>query len=520
LDHYPKRDPIDLLRRITGIEINPISAAIAQFRLILAVTDRVGRSALDPLAEEALPRILVGDFLDRDASLPKRRYQCILGNPPYVRIEQTDAETASRLRNSYETARGKFDLSVIFFDRSIELLRQRGRLGFVTSGKFRTQKYGRPLRNLLSKSCQLETVLDLTDRFPFPGVGATPLVITLSKRDPSPEHPVQLGTRTLPHNRFSSAPWPSGHPSSEPLEALEKASSERLGDHVAWAGYEVITGLNDAFIAHSTRDILEEAGVDPEFYIPFLRPQNIQDLGISWTGQVPRKETYLLYPHDDRGNPLAKLPPSLNQLLSPHRERLEARRDWNRIPYRENPRRKWYELHQVNHIKGRPKLLILRNAQRASVLYQPRGAFIAGDRFHAYCLNEPTEENYRFFWLLLNSRLTDLWVRVRGTQIYAARPGRKAIYEYEKKFLWNLPFRFPEKKERPHWTALSKKLEEAINNNETIEPIRTEIDLLVLNSFGLETSIVRELLEDSQVDELPQEMGDSSQLSLNGLSTP
>ena len=93
-------------------------------------------------------KFLEQDFLDESGRLDK--YEYIIGNPPYIPIEGLDEDEKTRYRQEFETAEGRFDLYVLFFEQALELLSPDGRLCFVTPEKFEYTETTSALRQALS----------------------------------------------------------------------------------------------------------------------------------------------------------------------------------------------------------------------------------------------------------------------------------------------------------------------------------------------------------------------------------
>jgi SAM-dependent methyltransferase len=88
------------------------------------------------------------DFL-KDDDLDK--YDFVIGNPPYVPITGLNENEKERYRARYETAAGRFDLYLLFFEQALALLKNRGRLVFITPEKFLYVETARPLRKILAQ---------------------------------------------------------------------------------------------------------------------------------------------------------------------------------------------------------------------------------------------------------------------------------------------------------------------------------------------------------------------------------
>lgn len=75
----------------------------------------------------------------------KGGFDIVIGNPPYVNVEQIDKNIKDNIKN-FKTAYQKYDLYVLFYEKGINLLKSSGVLSFITSNKFLSQGYGLLLR--------------------------------------------------------------------------------------------------------------------------------------------------------------------------------------------------------------------------------------------------------------------------------------------------------------------------------------------------------------------------------------
>lgn len=125
-----------------GVGTGPFVAAVERYcgERDLPVPAGVGIE-LDPdLLAEARERhadlhLLERDFLNDVSDLGSFEY--VVGNPPYVPIEGLDEDEKQRYRRRFDTATGRFDLYILFFEQALDLLAGGGRLVFVntTPGK-------------------------------------------------------------------------------------------------------------------------------------------------------------------------------------------------------------------------------------------------------------------------------------------------------------------------------------------------------------------------------------------------
>lgn len=189
-----------LSRNIYGVDINPSSIEITKLALWLhtakpnqALCDldeniRDGNSLVGPefknfkqlalLNADKQEEINIFDWEEAfskvfDASnTDGKGFDCIVGNPPYVSLNnfrKKYAEVADFLKKGKNadgsvvykcTQKGKFDLFLPFIEKSIHLLNDNGRLGFIAPSLWRYNEYGEGLRQFLHAGKHLDRWID------------------------------------------------------------------------------------------------------------------------------------------------------------------------------------------------------------------------------------------------------------------------------------------------------------------------------------------------------------------------
>ncbi|QDU27781.1 Type IIS restriction enzyme Eco57I [Anatilimnocola aggregata] len=150
-------------------------------------------------AHEQLPDLPPENIRCADSLVEAKwgEFAAVIGNPPYVNIRELaraqSPATVQSLRGRYQTARGNFDLYVLFIERALELLQPGGRLGFIVPNKWGTLDYAAPLRELLLQTTTLEQIVDLSSLRVFPQASTYPQVIVLSKRPAPAKHLIRIG---------------------------------------------------------------------------------------------------------------------------------------------------------------------------------------------------------------------------------------------------------------------------------------------------------------------------------------
>lgn len=164
-------------------------------------------------------------FLDVSGTLRgDAGFDAVIGNPPYVRIQDLGRDVAAYCRARYETARGSFDAFVPFIERGLALLRASGRLGFIVSSAFLKLDYGERLRERLSETRAVESIIDFGHAQIFEGATnytcilildrtGTPELTFTAVRGSSAEVRREIASGVLPDperykpDELGSAPW-------------------------------------------------------------------------------------------------------------------------------------------------------------------------------------------------------------------------------------------------------------------------------------------------------------------------
>ncbi len=122
--------------------------------------------------------VFEGDFLLADIS---SHFDVVVGNPPYIRIEQISPQLQSEYRRRYSSLYDRADLYVAFIEKSLSLLSSKGTLSFICADRWILNRYGAPLREKLSNGFRVQTYIDLHTASPFDSeVIAYPSIFVIS----------------------------------------------------------------------------------------------------------------------------------------------------------------------------------------------------------------------------------------------------------------------------------------------------------------------------------------------------
>jgi hypothetical protein len=372
--------------RRLGRSFSECRESLAAYELDVASADRTRAVAMRVLAECGVDHetgdslaagwVRAGDYLFEANSLDA---DFVIGNPPYVRLEDIPEETAALYRDAFPTMRGRADLYVAFFEAALSQLKTNGVCAFICADRWMRNQYGAELRELVTSAYGVEIVLEMHNADAFRDeVDAYP-AITVIRRKPqgpavvasagadavktkpevlaaalqatwrgeAPVLPDGLKTAVIGKWFNGSDPWPCNSP--EQLALLRKLEDRFPAlESGAKVGIGVATGNDGVFIT-------EDSGL--------VEPSRLLKLGLAgdaWSGKMEWSGHYLVDPWDDNGLvDLAKYP-RLKTYFEKHAAALKKRHT------AQNHKTGWYKtIDRVNHaLTPKPKLYIpdIKNA--------------------------------------------------------------------------------------------------------------------------------------------------------------
>lgn len=312
-----------------------------------------------------------GDFLLHPL---QGRFDFVLGNPPYVRQEMIPPALLIQYRKLYATLYDRADLYVPFIERSLSLLSDGGQLAFICANRWTKNKYGGPLRAIISKGFRLRAYVDMVDTAAFDSDVIAYPAITLIERakggatmvaerpDIDSEKLARLsealkagkpnreqGVFLVEHAGSGSDPWVLSSSSKRTLLRRLENRYPTLEETGCKVGIGVATGADKAFIAP-----MAELDVEPSRKLPLATTRDISSGSVHWTGLG------VVNPFEDDGK-LADLSvyPKLRAHLELHREAIAGRHvaqkapaKWYRTIDRITPALAWRQKLLIPDIKG------------------------------------------------------------------------------------------------------------------------------------------------------------------------
>ena len=269
-----------------------------------------------------------------------READYVIGNPPYVSILGLSESEKASYRARYETATGRFDLYLLFFEKALAGLKPGGRLVFITPEKYLYVNTASPLRRILAEQFAVSELL-FQPEDTFPDLVTYPLVSVVDAAPQADRIRVvnRDGDVRLVEANLGPGSW---LPTIRQVRATSGAP--RLQDVAARISCGVATGADGVF----TLPIDSLPADLRSFSYPTLAGREIVDLA------PPRPRQAMLIPYRRDGSllPESQLGSLGVYLREPARKERLLRRTCVRV-------KPWYAFHENPPLVDifRPKLL-------------------------------------------------------------------------------------------------------------------------------------------------------------------
>jgi len=279
------------------------------------------------------------DFLEASLGFPVADF--VIGNPPYIRLEEIPEPKAELYRNAYSTMRGRADIYVAFFQAALSQLRPGGVCAYICADRWLLNDYGRALRMFITEGYAVRYVVETHDVDAFESeVSAYPAItiisqgkqgsVVVAKALPGIEtadtdyvvsHLKSGQSNTVVRTaRFEEwfkgdEPWPCSSP--ETLAFLKKLEARfpllESAETGTTVGIGVASGADSVFVAQERLDI------EKNRLLPMAMAFDLKDGKVEWSGH------HLVNPWNEAGLVDLAEYPRMARYLEPFRAQLVGR---------------------------------------------------------------------------------------------------------------------------------------------------------------------------------------------------
>ena len=362
-------------------------------------------------------------------------FDILIANPPYVRIQSIDENTKSQYLSKFLSAKGKFDLYVLFTELGINILRNNGSLSYIMPNKFTNTNYGIELRKFILSKTIIQSYVDFSDKGVFEGQTNYPCIILLKKlinpnniiryvhvKQISPTLTNSLSIETdkkrfenedvkafvISQKELTQENWTFVQ--SQILDILKKLNSAEYGSLADYRDkiYEgLITGNNEVYLVNN--ETIKKYNLERQLLRKLPKGKNIHNYFLVWD------DYYVIYPYlqENGETKLVNINnyPNIKNYFENYKSKL-AKRD-----YLTKAGKKWYEIWNPRTIDvfATQKIITpnLSKSNRFALDYTSDNEdFMCIDHdCYAIILKEKNLTNYKLFTAILNNPVVDFIVK-------------------------------------------------------------------------------------------------------------
>ncbi|MBN1996646.1 Eco57I restriction-modification methylase domain-containing protein [candidate division KSB1 bacterium] len=86
-------------------------------------------------------------------------FNIVIANPPYLKVQHIPKDLIDFFNSRYNSTKGKYDIYVIFIEKSFSLIKKSGCIVFINPHRFLFADYGKSLRNIILNSTALNKLI-------------------------------------------------------------------------------------------------------------------------------------------------------------------------------------------------------------------------------------------------------------------------------------------------------------------------------------------------------------------------
>ena len=420
-----------------------------------------GTTALDRLAH----KIATWDPYDQNATADffdpqwmfniEQGFDIVIGNPPYVQLQTMDKDVVARYQDGdYDTFTKTGDLYCLFYERGVELLKEKALLSYITSNKWMRAGYGESLRGFFATQTNPLQLLDFAGTKIFKSATVdTNILITAKETNahqtlalPFKQADASVlsdlfayveGKRANAMTAFENGDaWTILSPIEQGIKRKIEAVGTPLKDWDIQINYGIKTGFNDAFIISTEKrnEILancqsaDERQRTEALIRPILRGRDIKRYGYDWA------DLWLINTHNGIKGRLPRIKiedyPAVKAHLDQYTDKLFKRADQGDTPY---------NLRNCAYIEdfSKPKIIYPETTQGAYFAYDLDGVFIDKTCFMMIV------DDAKYIQATLSSKLFEVAYKC----IFSSIALGEHAYQYNKHALLELPVKKSQQKQ-------------------------------------------------------------------------
>ena len=455
-----------ILNNIWGVDINQESVEITKLALFLRVASlEISLPHLDKRIhcgnsliwdnkysenafsfESSIPEV-VKFSEDRNKMKDGYGFDIIIGNPPYIRVQLIPHKEIDFFQVNYKSAYKKFDISILFYERTLRLLSKTGICTYITSKQYMTAAYGKNIREILSQY-RFNFLVDFGGFKVFQDAITYTLISSITKLKPQDflcydggystgklpskvsdfySNPFEVSSKSLGIDEWKIIP-------KKRLDLLKKiveVSENKFLQDYSDLPFGVITGKDKIFVLKD--EIVKNNNLESSLIHPIVMGRD----SAKWLLKKPNKRIIYPYIIESDGNiklisedDMKEKTPNIMNFLLNHKNELASRKDSRKT---KGDKEGWWSLMRRGTIPPyffKPKILVQGICKENRFYYDDRGVFYIGKGVTGII---PKGVNILYILAILNSKLAEFYYHSIAPQ------KQKGYFTYSKTFVGKLP---------------------------------------------------------------------------------
>jgi len=479
-----------LQEHIYGLDINPFACHIAEMNMLFQIIDLYQKvrekypdyklkrfkiyrtNSLEKPTQKQILDWTYSVFLEEQEeidAIKKKKFNFVVGNPPYIRVQMLDEKTKEYIKKEYKTPIGKFDIFIPFIERGIDWLRDNAKLGYINPNLFLNRDYGKELRKFLLDNTILQ-IIDFGDSGVFKDVTNYPCILVAQKKKADgnkiktiivnqPKEYLLYDIQKNFYQKYYKNEYFSLFEVEQNKLGLEQW---KLIPELILKLFNKIKLSTNKTLSHNEHGIAEriyEGFITGNNKIYFVSPEKAKQLRLekSLLKSVPKgryvrrwtfySDQFVIYPHKDVDGKTEVIQnlksefPNTYQYFKDNEVELKKRR-YLIDAIESGSRKEWFEIWNPRSYDwfNQPKIITPNLSTENNFAFDEDGVFLDHDCY-GIILKDKRRENYLYILGFLNSHLLDFFLK----QISPYASGK--YYRYMTGYLEKLPIKLPETSE-------------------------------------------------------------------------
>lgn len=422
-------------------------------------------------------------------------FDIVIGNPPYVKVQNLTHDTIDILKANYDTAWKRIDMSTLFIELGYKLINSEGTVNYITSNQFLSTEYGRKMREFFVEKQAVRQIVDFGDLRVFENAMTYVSIFFVAKRKNSKFTyarikelpfiaPIEFDLMDI--QSLSGEAWSLGNNDVGKVLGKIINNASCMLSSVAKPSYGIVTGKDDVLMF----DLDEKVDIEDELILPVIRAQGCD----RYSDAFPSKKVVYPYEFQNSNTSLIELDniktkfPKMYKYIMENSVPLKERKDSRNLF---GDRVGWYGLVRFGQLETfmKPKIVTPGEVKHNKFCIDNTKSGFTGARVFAITVEDETV-GIRYLLALLNSKVVEFFMhhtaslKAGGYYSYSTSALEKIpiiIADNQNEYIELVDEIMEKKRCAENTTALENQIEEKIFglyelNDEEIDIIRKDLE--------------------------------------------